>query len=306
MNIVSRNKHRIPLKSILAVAALQLCLFSAPVNAFASDIIVVKDAEIKPYRDAIEGFKSSCNCTVREFYLSDIDAIERAIKERPDAVVAVGTQAFRKLKAIKNVPLIYIMVIPPEMADSLGDNVSGVSMDIAPEAYLDSITGLFPDAKRIGVLFDPEHTGAFVRDSAASARAKGIMLVKKAIRDPRQMPALLNELRNKVDVLWMLPDETLIDPDTIDYLMLFSFQNNMPLFSFSKKYVEHGAAAALKINPFDMGVQAGELAQVLLQRRGGHLRVYARSPKLIVNRKVCAKLGVRFNDDIVRHAENVE
>jgi len=306
MDIVFRNMPRITLKAILAVAALQLCLLGAPFPAFASDIIIIKDTDIKPYRDAIDGFKSSCGCPVREFDLSDAGEIDKAIKGRPDAIVAVGTQTFRKIKTITNIPLIYTMVMPSESADSPGNNVSGVSMDISPETYLESIVGLFPEAKRIGVLFDPEHTGLFVQESTASARAKGITLVRKPMRDPRQMPALLDELRNKVDVLWMLPDETLIHPDTVDYLLLFSFQNNMPLFSFSKKYVEQGAAAALRINPFDMGVQAGGLARALLQGGQGPLRVYARSPKLIVNRKVCVKMGVRFNDDIVRHAENVE
>lgn len=294
------------LQDIFVVAALQLCLFCVPITVFASDIILVKDAEIRPYREAIEGFKSSCSCTVRELFLSDADAIEQAIKERPDAIVGVGTRTFRKIRKITNVPLIYTMVMPSEAADSPGDNVSGVSMDIAPEAYLDAITRLFPDAKRIGVLFDPEHTGPFVRDSLASARARGIALVAKTMRDPRQMPAQLDELRNKVDVLWMLPDETLVTPDTIDYLMLFSFQNNIPVFSFSKKYVQQGAAAALKVTPFDMGVQAGELARMLLQGKEGPLREYARNPRLIVNRKVCTKLGVRLNNDIVHNAENVE
>jgi len=303
MTVAFQNMQRNSLVTILVMAALHLCPFGAPRHALASDIVIVKDTEIKPYRDAIEGFKSSCSCTAREFDLSNIDEVEKAIKERPDAVLAVGTRTFRKIKTIRNVPLIYTMVIPSEAVDAPGDNVSGVSMDMAPDTYLDSITGLFPDTRKIGVLFDPEHSGSFIQEAAARARARGMTLVAKIMRDPRRMPALLDELRHKIDVLWMLPDDTLMQPDTVDDLMLFSFENNVPIFSFSKKLVQRGAAAALRIDPFDMGVRAGEL---LRQGGNGPLRVYARSPKLVVNRKICAKLGVRMNDDLVRHADTVE
>lgn len=303
MNVAVRNMQRNSLLSILVMAGLHLCMFGAPRPAFASDVVIVKDTEIKPYRDAIEGFKSSCGCTVREFDLSDVDEIEKAIKERPDAVLAVGTRTYRKIKTTKSVPLIYTMVMPSEAVDSPGDNVSGVAMDVAPDASLDTIAGLFSNTKKVGVLFDPEHSGALVQDATALARAKGITLVAKSMRDPRRMPAMLDELRGKIDVLWMLPNDILIQPDTIDYLMLFSFENNVPIFSFSKKIVQRGAAAALRIEPFDMGVRAGEL---LRQGGNGPLRVYARNPRLIVNSKVCAKLGIRMNDELVRHAEMVE
>lgn len=291
------------LPAILLIMPLLLYMHSAPQPASASDIVIVKDAEIKPYWDAIEGFKSSCGCSVREFDLSDIDALEKAIKERPDAVLAVGTGAFRKIKTIRSVPVIYAMVTPSETAESPGDNVSGVSMNIAADDYLDSIAGLFPRTKRIGILYNPERAGLFVQDAVASGRARGITLVAKTMLDLRRMPGLLDEMRNKIDVLWMLPDDALVQPDAVDYLMLFSFENNIPIFSFSKKFVQRGAAAALMAAPFDMGVRAGEL---LRERGSGPLRVYARSPRLIVNRKVCTKLGIRMNDDLVRHAEIVE
>jgi len=306
MDTLSQNTHLLTLKTLLMATAVAARLFLAPHSASATDVLLVKDADIKPYRDAIQAFKETCDCSVRELDLSDMGALEQAVKARPGAIVSVGAQAFRKIKQIRHVPLIYMMVMPSETADGLGENVSGVSMDIAPAKYLTTMTELFPGAKRIGLLFNSENTGRFVREASAAAREKGISLITKTVRDPRDAPALLDELRDKVDLLWMLPDAALMNSETIDHLLLFSFQNSVPVFTFSKKFTEMGACAALTITPDGMGKQAGEMVRSLSQGTKGPLRAYASPPHLIVNTKVSVKLGVRINDELVQHAEKVE
>lgn len=104
----------------------------------------------------------------------------------------------------------------------------------------------------------------------------------------------------------MLPDSTLLNSESVEYLMLFSFQNKVPVFSFSKQLVDRGAVAALSINPYDLGVQAGNIARLLSQGRKGPLRVYAEKPHLSVNRKVAAKIGVRIGNDINKTDETGE
>jgi putative ABC transport system substrate-binding protein len=293
------------LKAALLAAALAVCLVLLPRPASAKDVIIIKEAEIKPFRDAIEGFKSACGCRAEEVSLSDKNLIGRIEKARPGAVFAVGTQALAKAEALKDVPVIYAMVMPSEEA-ILPAYMSGVSMDIAPETWLKTMTALFPGVKRIGVLSDPEHTGPFVTKAAAAAQARGITLVVKSMSNPRNAPALLDEFKNEIDLFWMLPDPTVITSETLDYLMLFSFQNNLPVFSFSKKYVMNGAAAALAIDPHDMGAQAGEQYRVLSRGGKGPLRAYARTARLIVNRKVIEKMKVQTSSEILRNADFVE
>ena len=306
MNTVFQNRHHLTLKTLLIAAVLLVRLFASPLPALASDVLIIKDSDIKPYQDAIRGFRKTCNCSVREMDLSDLETIEMALKAKPDAVVALGTRALRRTRAIRNVPLIYAMVMPFETVDVTGENVSGVSMDIAPAAYLTAMAGLFPDAKRIGVIFNPDQTGLLVREASVVALEKGVSLVLKPVRNPHEAPALLDELRGKIEVLWMLPDATIVNSEMIDAMLLFSFQQNVPIFSFSKKYVEMGAVAALTIDPQNMGKQAGEMARSLLQDGKGPLRAYAGTPRLIINKKVSAKLGVRINGEHVKNAEAVE
>jgi len=197
-------------------------------------------------------------------------------------------------------------VMPSEAALSLRPNISGVSMDISPETYLSTMKELFPKAKKIGLLYDPQHTAAFVAEATKAAHAAGLELVDKQVRDPREIPGLLDRMRGTIDVLWMVPDATIASAEAVDYLLHFSFQNSVPIFSFSKKYVEMGAVAALDVDPYDMGAQAGEIVNRLKAGKTGAIRAWARASHLTVNSNVAAKMGLKIKDDITEKAGNDE
>jgi putative ABC transport system substrate-binding protein len=296
-----RPHSRAPKFLLCAIGALSALVAFFPLPADAFNVIVVKSAELKPYQEALRGFRDACNCDVQELKLEEGDGGETVLRKSPDAVVAIGTTVFKKVRAIEGLPVVYAMVMPSEAALSLRPNISGVSMDISPEAYISTMKELFPQAKKIGLLYDPQHTAAFVGEAAKAARAAGLELVDKQVRDPREIPGLLDRMRGTIDVLWMVPDATVAAAETIDYLLYFSFQNNVPIFSFSKKYVDMGAVAALDVDPYDMGVQAGEIVNRLKAGNTGAIRTWARASHLTINSKVAAKMGLTIKADIMKN-----
>jgi len=269
-------------------------------------LIVVKNAELKPYQEVLRGIRDSCECEVREFKLQEDEGVEKILKRSPDAVLAIGTSAFKKVREIKNLPVIYTMAMPSETLSLPRTNISGVSMDSDPVESIAAMREVFPRAKRIGVLYDPRYTAAFVAEAAKAAASAGVELVLKQAQDPRDIPHRVDELRNKIDVFWMLPDPTVTKTAMVDYLLQFSFQYNVPIFSFADKYVEMGAVAALVVVPYTLGVQAGEIVNTLSAGHRDAIRVYARAPRLIINTKVTSKMGLKISDEILKRADKIE
>jgi putative ABC transport system substrate-binding protein len=104
----------------------------------------------------------------------------------------------------------------------------------------------------------------------------------------------------------MLPDATLVRPEVVDHLLLFSFQNKVPVFTFAKKYVEMGALAGLNIVPQDIGAQSAEISRRLRNDSSqAPIRVNARKTVIMVNRKIANKLGVKIRDEVLKRAEDV-
>ena len=291
MHTLSRTVQTRSLIILLAAAVFPALAAGFPLLAESFEVIVVKNADYKPYSDVLRGFSDACTCEAREMKLREDEGGEKVLQESPGAIVAIGTTVFKRIRTIKGLPVVYTMVMPSETAGSLSPNISGVSMDISPQVYIAKMRELFPNAKRIGLFYDPWYTAAFVGEAAKAAVAAGVELVERRVRGPREIPGLLDGM-GALDFLWMVPDPTVVTAEAVEYLLRFSFQRNVPVFSFSKKYVEMGAVASLDVDPYDMGVQAGELVNLLAAGRTGPIRVYARASRLTINTKVAEKMGL--------------
>jgi putative ABC transport system substrate-binding protein len=289
-----------------AIVALSTFALGHPRPAVAFNVIVVKSAALRPYQEVLRGFRDGCDCDVRELNLENGAGEKEVLQQSPDAVVAIGTGVFKKIRAIRDLPLIYTMVIPSEVSASLRPNISGVSMDIAPETYVVSMREAFPQARRIGLLYDPKNTAAFVAEAAKAMAAAGLELVAGEVGDPSQYAALLGKMTGKIDLFWMLPDPTVVSAETVDSLLRFSFQSNVPVFSFSRKYVEMGAVAALDVDPYEMGVQAGHIVNRLSAGRPAAIREYSRPSDLTINLKVAKKMGIRIGAGITTKVITIE
>jgi putative tryptophan/tyrosine transport system substrate-binding protein len=285
---------------------LLLCAsFARPAFAASCEAVVVKSADLKPYRDAARGVRDSCSCFVRETMLREGESADKLLGDA-DAVVAIGTAAFRKAAAIRTRPVVHALAMPSEADRLTWPNVSGVGMDPSPDEVVAALAETFPGAKRIGLLYDPRNTKAFVNEATRAARSAGLELVALELHAPSDFGLLVGALRDRIDVFWMLPDPTVVTDETVGYLLRFSFEHNLPVFSFSRKYVEMGAVAALDASPYDMGVQAGELVNALVKGRKGPVRVSARAAQLTINRKVADKMGVRLGAEALKRGRTIE
>ena len=293
----------------IAIAFALLLLFAFPALSDARMIVALKSADIQPYDEAIEGFGQSCGCDLRQITLSETggqEALAQIREMRPSAVFTVGLDAFNLAKEIHGIPVIYSMV-PRSVSYGSGQGASGVSMFISPQKRLSAMLEVFPSAKRIGVIYDARHSEAAIEEAESFCRSRGIELVAKRTSRPGDFPSLLEGMKDRIDLFWMLPDPTVVNPEAVKYLLLFSFKNRVPVFTFSRKYVELGATAGLYASPGDMGSQAGEISQrILSEKSDAPIRADVRKTVLAINRKIAGKLGIRIRNEALKRAEDVE
>ena len=291
---------------LLAFSLLAAVSLFGPASANACDVVVVKSADLKPYRDALRGFKDASSCDVSEVELHDERDLEKIRRKRPDAVLAIGTTALKKLRMLDNIPVVYVMAVLSEADRALPPNISGVSMEIAPAAYLVAMKQAFPAAKRVGLLYDPRNMQTFVAEASREATAAGLELSSRQVPDPAGLATALGSMHDAIDILWILPDPTVVTPETVDYLLRFSIQHTIPLFAFSKKYIEMGAIASLDADPFDMGAQAAEMANEIVAGGKGAGRAYARKTRLSINKKAANKMGVKIDSESARRVDHAD
>lgn len=277
----------------------------------AHEVVAVQSFNIKPYGEALKGFNSVCDCQIKQFVLSEMEGtdVAKAIREaKPDIILAIGTDSLIRVKKIKDIPIVYLMVPNPQNVISEEENITGVSMNIPPHNQLATLKDVLPRIKRVGLLYNPERTGFFVKKAQLAANSMGIELLAKEVHSPKDVPALVNNMKGEINAFWMLPDTTVITPETAEFLLLFSLENKIPVLTFSDKYVEMGALLSIEVDAFDSGKQAGEMAHKILS--GTNIKKVPetdpRKAVLSINLKIAKKLGITISKDIINKARIID
>lgn len=278
-------------------------LLCGTVPAFPQQILVVQNLRIKPYADALAGFKESLKSRGRPVVYevnSSEDAVSTIRRRRPDLILAIGMDSLQKVRRYTDIPIIYLMVLNPFSVIPDERNITGVGMTIAPERQIVYIRKVLPTRRKIGLLYDPRKSANFVRRAQAAAREHHVDLLVREVDSPRSVPDTLNNLKGAVDVLWMIPDTTVVTPESAELIMLFSLENRLPVCTFSAKYLEMGAFMSLDVNAFDMGKQAGEQAARILSgtNAGDVPTAEAENPILTINDAVARKLRITVPEEI--------
>jgi len=304
-----------PLRTALLTAAVALAaLLSGALPAHAApagEVAMICDREIAPYRALLEGLRDACDCTVQ--VIPPLEAAQPGLEQRlrasgVRAVLAVGLQARAAVEGVRDLPVVLTMVPRVDTWVAAQANRFGVEMSLSPRRHLETLRWVFPWAKRVGLFFDPSQTGGYVREARAAAAELNLKLVALEIARPGELPSRLEQLRGRVDVIWVLPDPTVLQGENLDTLLLASFESRVPLYGFARKYVELGAIAALQ---FDFAALGGQLAESLRRLPPPPAGAapprweYTRGAQLVLNQKVARKMGIVLDPEVLEAAADV-
>ena len=265
-------------------------------------VLVLQSIKVKPYEDALRGFTKSCPCAVKNLIVSELNGlnVKDCIREiKPDIIVTIGKEALSIVQGITHIPVVYCMVLNPEsIISSDKKNFTGVSMRVSAEKQLYAFQKVMPGVKTIGLVFDPEKTGPFIKKAQRVAEKMGLELITGEVTHPSQVPSVIaiKNMKSNIDAFWMLPDTSVICSETVEFLLLFSLTNKIPILSFSDKYVEMGAFMSLNINAAKLGEQAAGMVNKILSGKDVRAVSAAKAGEIQVsiNLKAAENLGIEF------------
>jgi putative ABC transport system substrate-binding protein len=284
-------------------------------DAHAAEIAVLKSSEAGYYTQAAQGFRQAlpAHAHMVEYTLreggTDAREVGQSIRAgHPDLVLAVGLNAALTAKLeIPDLPVVFCLVLNPESHGLPAGNMTGVLMKIPHQQQLESIKSVAPRARRIGVLYDEHHHAAAIASAKHQAKLLGLQLIGSAVTNRTEVPGALNTLLPQIDLLWVLPDHTVITDESLPFLLESTFDAKIPLFGFSFTMVQRGALGAVVIEPLDAGAQAAQLAAAILRdpATGGLRMVQPDRPKLVLNLNTAEHLGLTIAPDLVRMASRL-
>lgn len=243
--------------------------------AFASgNIHIVSSRNNEQFSDTINAFKQAI---LKKH--NDIHFIEKDISgnhaqskiidlktPRSELIFAVGSQATKlALSQTQSVPVVSALIMSEDLIVQ-SSYATGIVLKYPMSVQLKWLKKVLPDVKRVGILYTPDKNSKLVVEAKQLAKKMGLEIVAIAVDNPRALPAALDELYRRSDVLMAIPDSTIYSGKTLKQVMLTSFRNRVPLIGLSRNWVKAGAIYAIEGDFNSIGVQSAALADSILQK----------------------------------------
>ncbi len=237
------------------------------------------------------------------------------VGENPDVLVGIATPTAQALvSATRSIPVVFTAVTDPVGAKLVktmqqpGKNVTGLS-DLSPVSqHVDLIKEILPNAKSIGVVYNPGEANAvtLVELLKKSAAEKGLQVVEATALKSADVQSATQAIAAKSDVLYAPTDNTVAS--AIEGMIVAANQAKTPVFGGATSYVEKGAIASLGFDYYQVGVQTAEyVAAILDGQEPGKLDVkVATGSDLVVNQRVATKLGLTIPASVLERATDVQ
>lgn len=245
-------------------------MFYHPVNASNEAIVILKSANSKPHDEAILKIRSSL---IKErivvFNLNgDAKNIIQVMKKvsliSPKTIIGVGNKAILALKSAPEIttPTVFCLITNLDGALSR-PNSWIVPLQTHPKNNSEYLNPFF-SGKRIGIPFNSNRSQAIINDLVAFYKDNQIDLYPFSVERSEEMGPMLRLTKGKYDALWIIPDNSIINGLTLQFLYQYSKKENIPIIGFSDEMTQQGAILSLTGNYGDMGSLAAFTAQEII------------------------------------------
>ncbi len=297
--------HHRPGGRLLASLSI-LCAFAASAEASPRPLVSALVAKnTAPYQRALSAFKMAYDGPV-SVHVLDFEgdqALARIRAERPAMLLAVGVKAAKLAQELMELPIVYCMVMDPKRQGLDGPRLIGVPLDIPPAVQLGELKRLLPQARSIGVVFNPQRSAGLLEDAQAAAQKLSLTLLAEPASSAQDFPDALSKLLPKVQAFWVLADSTVVTQNTFRLMLEAAFERKLPLLTFSDEFVTQGALAA--VAP-DFAASGREAARIALELAKGRkpAEIASAQPKwnLVINLSTAQSLGVPVGPEVLKAA----
>ena len=214
--------------NVLKLSSMILILI---VQASYADVAIIKTPGIAVFDEARNGFSSICFETAKEFTLQDDLSNHNEITTEIQSgkyqiVLALGARAAEYAKnTFPTLPVVFCMVVSPQVNSLKADNVTGVSVDVRVKDQFTILKNINKKIKRLGVIYTQPANDSLIAAAKTTATGMDLDLVTARITNGQEIQKAMGEIIDKIDALWIPPDPSLNSEEVIRYIGQTSLRN---------------------------------------------------------------------------------
>jgi putative ABC transport system substrate-binding protein len=286
----------------LLAAAFVAASLAGPAAAQPPRILVAKSADTPRLDRTLTSLRELAALPVDIVPLSAGDETLRgewARSPRGSVLVALGPRASDAVVSLGlGGPIVHCLAGP----DALRAGAPSVPSEVPVDQQATWLAKLVPSARTIALLFDPAVNTRRVEAHVAALRTAGFRTLLEPVASPAALPAALDSLAGRADLLLARPDATVYTRESSRGLLLYSFRKRIPIAGPSLAWVKMGALYAVDWDYAEVGATCAALAVREADARTGAPPPPPR-PRVFVNVKSAAHFGIAWNADLLKQVD---
>ena len=236
--------------------------------------------------------------------------VRKFIGDKADAIVAIATpSAQAAAAATSSVPIVFSAVTGPVAAKLVkdlkapGGNVTGVSDRLPLAPQVDLMLKVVPTAKRVGIVYSPGEINStiLIKELKAVLAQRGMTLVSAAAPRTVDVQAATKSLVGKVDLIYSSTDNNVVS--AYETMVRVATDAKLPMIAADTSSIKRGAVAALGMNYYDMGRQAGRIVVRKGEKPGSIAVEEGRTTMLELNAKAAREQGATLSAALLKEGK---
>lgn len=230
-----------------------------------------------------------------------------AVAAKPDLIYAVGEKAAKACAdATKEIPIIFANIADPIATKLLTScekpdkNVTGVSDFIPVYQQLEYAKTLYPKAKKISVIYGEKEETSILISSLIEMESKDLMLSFKSFpaKTEDDVEKAAKDAVKYCDLIYVAKDK--VTSADFSEILKAAKEKKLPVFSSTADFVNKGALATSVHDYKNIGIQAANMAVIILEglKTTNQMPVYY--PDIcrnIVNKNTAKTLGLEVGKE---------
>ena len=229
--------------------------------------------------------------------------------DKKDLVFAISTPTAQAAMAQidSKTPIVFASVSDPTGAGLVGKpNITGTSGVPEIESNLKLIKEAFPNAKKIGVLYNTSEQNSVVQVKMLKELASkyGFEIISESSTNANEMVSALTKISKEIDVFYAIQDSTLVT-----YFKNLSEKMNeekIPIVGSSIVFSDLGGLMSQGTTDYQIGYIAGEMAVDILKngKKPSDIKIEAvQKPTISINKANMELLGITLPQSVLSKAE---
>lgn len=274
-------------------------------------LVLNSNQSVDKYRTAQENFTAALNKPLRVMDLAAPKQLEAAHEllsgKSFDVIYCIGSKAYGMAHRNASMTNIVFSTILNWRRLPIGENTYGISNELHPLMQMTIFRYIFPDTKKIGVLYSERFNREWYEQASAEAKNVGIDLIARSLSDEMQAAKELDKMLPEVQAYWLISDPVIISGEkTLLRLLQMCDEKHVPIFTYNEVFAKYGAALIVSVDDQTVGRQAAAVAESLLfgATIQGKVQIPAGS-RIVLNLKKIRKYGLHYSDDALGNVNRI-